>query len=90
VASRGNPEVADSQAVAGKIALQHGDANFDGSIVVSDLAYLVDYLFRGGAQPVPVVEAGDFSCDGSITVSDLSRIVDFLFKGGDSPVCNPY
>jgi hypothetical protein len=63
-----------------------GDANADGSLTVSDVVYLVNYLFKGGPIPKPY-EAGEANCDGKITVSDVVYLVNYLFKGGPPPVC---
>ncbi len=90
VVSRGDTLVTDSQSICAKVFLQRGDLNFDGGILIDDVTYVVDYLFRGGPVPLPVEEAGDFTCDTDVNVSDLSGIVDFLFRGGGPPPCNPY
>lgn len=63
-----------------------GDANGDGSLTVSDVVYLVNYLFKGGPVPKPY-EAGEANCDGKITVSDVVYLVNYLFKGGPPPAC---
>jgi hypothetical protein len=65
-----------------------GDVDGSGSVDVSDLTYLVDYLFGGGPAPVCLEEA-DVDGSGSIDVSDLTYIVDYLFGGGAAPVACP-
>jgi len=56
-----------------------------GPIDVSDLTYLVAYLFTGGPEP-PCIEEGNVDgLDGSagpIDVSDLTFLVVYLFTGG--------
>ena len=58
-----------------------GDCNGDGKITVSDVVYEINYLFKGGSAPVPLV-AGDVNCDGKETVSDVVYKINYLFKGG--------
>lgn len=90
VESWGDPTVADTQSVLVTAVLQHGDLDFNGSIDISDLVYMVDYSFGGGPPPIPVLDAGDFKCDGGIDIADLVGLVEFMFIGGDAPPCNPY
>ncbi len=65
-----------------------GDINSDGNGPnVSDLTYLVEYLFSGGPQP-PELGAADVNGDGDgPNVSDLTYLVAFLFSGGDPLNC---
>jgi len=61
-----------------------GDANYDMSLNVADLTYLVDYLFFSG-QPPPCPEEGDVDGSGAINVADLTYLVDYLFFEGPAP-----
>lgn len=61
-----------------------GDANGDNGVTVSDVVYLINYLFKGGAAPDPL-EAGDVNCDGTVSVSDVVYLINYLFKGGPPP-----
>lgn len=63
-----------------------GDANNDGKVSVSDIVYLVNYLFKGGPSPAPI-QRGDANCDSKVMVSDVVYLVNYLFKGGPPPVC---
>lgn len=63
-----------------------GDANSDGKVTVSDVIYLINYLFKGG--PAPWFFYSDTNGDGKITVSDVVYLIIYLFKGGSSPLCN--
>lgn len=69
------------------IFLMLGDANEDGKRTVSDAVYLVNYLFKGGTAPVPVLRSGDCNCDGKVTVADVVYLINYLFKGGPPPAC---
>jgi hypothetical protein len=68
------------------VVVKCGDANADGKITVSDVVYLVNYLFKGGPAAKPY-EAGEANCDGKTTVSDVVYLVNYLFKGGPLPIC---
>jgi len=63
-----------------------GDANSDGSVNISDIIYLVNYLFRTGPPPEPM-RKGDTNGDGEATISDIIYLINYLFKGGPSPIC---
>ena len=82
-----NPWIAapDSGTVVRTIG-KFGDANADGLVTVSDVIYLINYLFKGGIEPVPY-EAGDVNCDGKVTVADVVYLINYLFKGGPSLGC---
>ncbi len=58
----------------------------DGSVLVNDIVWLVDYLFKGGTAP-SCLDEGDCGIpnDGEILVNDIVWLVDFLFKGGPAP-----
>ncbi|MBD3332876.1 hypothetical protein GF356_08495 [candidate division GN15 bacterium] len=85
-----NPEQTDSNSngVGDACDFLCGDANGDGQGPnVSDLTYLVAYLFGGGPAPVNL-EAVDVNGDGQgPNVSDLTYLTAYLFSGGAAPVC---
>jgi hypothetical protein len=45
--------------------IHRGDVNGDGVINVSDVVYLINYLFINGPVPPPL-QAGDTNCDGTV------------------------
>jgi hypothetical protein len=51
------------------------------------VVYIINYLFKGGPAPVPVVQAGDANCDGQVSVADVVYLINYLFKGGPVPGC---
>ena len=63
-----------------------GDADGTRKINLTDIIYLVNYLFKGGPKPYPL-ESGDASGDGKINLTDIIYLVNYLFKGGPAPVC---
>jgi hypothetical protein len=67
-----------------------GDVNGDGEITVSDVVYLINYLFKGGASPEcpdPYISCSDVNCDGQVSVADVVYLINYLFKGGPAPGC---
>ncbi len=62
----------------------HGNVDGINGVNVSDLTYLVAYLFQGGAEP-PCYEEGNVDGIGAIDVSDLTYLVAYLFQGGPLP-----
>ena len=63
-----------------------GDANGDGVIDISDVVYLINYLFIHGPAPVPLA-AGDATCDAVVDASDVVYLINYLFVGGPPPGC---
>ena len=62
-----------------------GDVDQGGAITASDLIYLVNYVFKGGADPEPCQANGDVDCNGTVTSSDIVYIVNHVFKSGPAP-----
>ena len=60
-----------------------GDANGDGVIDVSDVFYLINYLFAGGSAPVG---SGNVNGDTTTDVNDVFYLINYLFAGGSPPV----
>jgi len=63
-----------------------GDANGDSKVTVSDVVYLVNYLFKGGPAPDPIQKA-NVNCNDTVSVSDVVYLVNYLFKGGPKAHC---
>ncbi|MCH9025206.1 MAG: hypothetical protein IH931_07720 [candidate division Zixibacteria bacterium] len=56
------------------------DINQDGLVGIKDLTLLVDYLFRNGKLPEPLV-LSVVNSDGSVNILDLIKLVDYIFRG---------
>ena len=67
-----------------------GDINHDGSLTIeiSDLVYLVDFMFTTGYGP-PCMDEADVNADGAVDIADLVYIVDYMFNQGPPPVPCP-
>lgn len=64
-----------------------GDVSSNGDLDISDLTFLVNYLFKSGAAPNPL-QAGNIDGSEDINISDLTYFVNYLFKSGPDPVCS--
>ena len=65
-----------------------GNVDGSGAVNVSDLTYLVTFLFQGGSLP-PCEEESDIDYSGEVNVSDLTYLVGYLFQGGPNPPACP-
>ena len=65
-----------------------GDIDYSGEGPdISDLVFLVDYMFNDGPPPT-VMEAADINnSGGDIDIADLVHLVDYMFTGGPPPDC---
>jgi agmatine/peptidylarginine deiminase len=63
-----------------------GDANSDSDINVADAVFLINYVFKGGPAPEPML-AGDANSDGELNVADAVFIINYVFKSGSPPEC---
>lgn len=61
-----------------------GDADGSVSVSVSDVVYLINYIFVGGLAPSPL-QAGDVDCTGIINISDAVYLINYIFAGGAQP-----
>jgi len=62
-----------------------GDMNADGVVTSGDIVFLVNYVFKGGAAPVPL-SFGDVNLSCDITAADIIYLVNFVFKSGPAPL----
>jgi hypothetical protein len=61
-----------------------GDMTGDGEINVSDLIFLIDYLYRNGRAPSPLY-LGDVNCDEGVNISDVVYLINFVYQNGTEP-----
>ena len=57
-----------------------GDVNGDGSVNISDVTALIDYLLSGNASGVNLTSA-DCNQDSSVNISDVTALIDYLLSG---------
>lgn len=67
-----------------------GDANSDNSIDLSDVVFLIAYIYSGGAAPGDCNYPrgkGDANGDGTVDISDVTYLIARIFSGGPAPHC---
>ncbi len=62
-----------------------GDVNDDEAVNILDIVYLINYKFKGGPAPAPVMGPGDVNQDGTINILDIVYLINYKFKGGPAP-----
>jgi hypothetical protein len=63
-----------------------GDTNGDESVNILDATYLINYLYKNGAAPVPEARA-DTDGSGNIDLLDVTYLTNYLYKNGPDPIC---
>lgn len=67
--------------------VEQRDITGDGIFDVSDLMFLINYLYGSGAQPRPLQNA-NVNCDGTIDIADVIYLVNYIYRAGPAP-CGP-
>lgn len=68
------------------ISFVPGDLNADSTVDVSDIDFLISYLFRRGVRPVPM-EAADVNANGVVNMADATYLIHYIYRNGDPPPC---
>lgn len=61
-----------------------GDVDGNGTVTISDVVFLINYIFAGTEAP-PNPSAADTDCSGMISISDAVYLISFIFNGGAVP-----
>jgi parallel beta-helix repeat protein len=79
----------DSHPLAAQWEIACGNVDGDPEYMIdsADIDYLIDYLFGGGPEPVPLC-AADANGDGSVNIGDAVYLTNYVYKGGPPPVQN--
>jgi Peptidase family M28/Dockerin type I domain len=63
----------------------YGDATGDGLVNISDIVFIINYLYRGGTAPHDPNYA-DVNGNCIINIQDISYLMKYLYLGGPAPV----
>ncbi len=61
-----------------------GDANGSGLVNISDVVFLINYVFTGGPLPDPIV-VGDVNCNSIVNISDAVYLINYIFADDLEP-----
>lgn len=61
-----------------------GDVNNNGAVTISDVVFMIRYIFAGGPAPNPA-SIGDVNCNGFVSISDVVYLIAYIFSGGPAP-----
>lgn len=68
-----------------------GDVNSDWNVEVTDIVYLINYLFKSGEPPLcppePYTACADANGDFEVTLADIVYLINYLLKNGPPPQC---
>ena len=62
------------------VHVMRGDVNGDGSVSISDVTALIDYLLSGNSDAINMTNA-DTNQDGNVSISDVTTLIDYLLSG---------
>ena len=71
--------VKNQEVVISKPAVTRGDVDGNGSVNISDVTALIDYLLSSNAGTN--ASAADCNQDGSVNISDVTTLIDYLLSG---------
>ena len=63
-----------------------GDVNYEYSVNILDIVYLINYLYKSGPAPSPT-ESGDVNHDTMINILDIVYLINYIYKNGPKPAC---
>jgi hypothetical protein len=68
------------------VGFYRGDVNADDVMNITDVVYLINYLFISGPAPNPYADQGDMNADGEVNVSDVVYLINYMFIDGPAPI----
>ena len=68
------------------VGFYRGDVNADDVMNITDIVYMINYLFINGPAPKPYADQGDMNADGEVNVSDVVYLINYMFIDGPAPI----
>ncbi|MCC6963310.1 MAG: hypothetical protein IT585_08670 [candidate division Zixibacteria bacterium] len=63
------------------------DPNGDRSLSISDVVFMINFIFANGPEPIGCPQNGDADGSGLLTISDAVYLVGYIFSNGPAPIC---
>ena len=63
----------------------NGDVNSSGSVSISDVVFLIRFIFAGGPPPSPWAPAVHIDSNPAVSISDVVYLINYIFAGGPPP-----
>ena len=63
------------------------DPNGDRLLSISDVVFMVNFIFANGPEPIGCPQNGDADGNGILTISDAVYLINYIFSGGPAPMC---
>jgi len=63
-----------------------GDASSNGAVNALDITFLINYLYKHGATPIPLASA-DVNGTSTVNALDVTYLINFLYKHGAALKC---
>jgi dockerin type I repeat protein len=65
--------------------LPFGDLNGDGNVNLSDILYMINYIYLEGPQPIGGSISSDVDCDGYNNLADILYLITNVYNEGPDP-----
>jgi hypothetical protein len=65
--------------------LPFGDMNGNGIVNLSDILYLISYIYVEGPEPIGGAISADVDCDGYNNLADILYLIINVYKEGPDP-----
>lgn len=63
-----------------------GDPNKDESVNILDVVYVINFIYKSGAEPIPKISA-DVNKDLLTNILDVVYLINSIYKDGPEPIC---
>jgi len=66
-----------------------GNLNGDNTVSISDVVYLINFIFKSGPAPAALCWA-EINNDGILNLQDVVYLINYMFRAGPPPMCSRF